>query len=87
MTPEPSLSETITPPPPVSAKLIGLSAAALCGGGALLLAALWSPDPPVQPVHPPGMKVGEHEITLSQGAPQWNALKLAKVTAARPAFG
>lgn len=88
MTPDPSLTEHIhRPHPGFSAKLIGLVVAAVCGGAALLMASLWHPDPPVQIEPPPGMKVGEHEVTLSNGAPQWNALKLAKATAARPAFG
>jgi RND family efflux transporter MFP subunit len=67
--------------------VLGLILAAVGGGAALLLASLWRPEPPVQVQPPPGMKVGEHDVTLAQGAPQWNALKLAKVTPARPTFG
>src|SRR4051794_27355016 len=85
MASEPSATHNVvhTGPP---TKIIGLVLAALGGGAVLLAATMWRPDPRVQ-VHPPaGMKVGEHELTLSQGAPQWNALKLAKVAPARATF-
>jgi membrane fusion protein, heavy metal efflux system len=85
MASEPTATEPVAPTGP-STRVLGLALAAVGGGAALLLAAMWRPDPPVQVQPPPGMKVGEHELTLSQGAPQWNALKIAKVTEARPTF-
>jgi cobalt-zinc-cadmium efflux system membrane fusion protein len=86
MASDPSATHNVVHQGP-STKILSLILAAVVGGAALLMAALWRPDPPVQITPPAGMKVGEHEVTLSQGAPQWNALKLAKVTAARPTFG
>jgi cobalt-zinc-cadmium efflux system membrane fusion protein len=87
MASEPSVTQNVVHPHPGSPqKVLGLVLAAVGGGAALLLATLWHPDPPVQISPPPGMKVGEHDVTLSQGAPQWNAIKLAKVTAVRPTF-
>jgi cobalt-zinc-cadmium efflux system membrane fusion protein len=85
MASEPSATHNVvhTGPP---TKIIGLVLAALGGGAVLLAATMWRPDPPVQVQPPAGMKVGEHELTLSQGAPQWNALKLAKVAPARATF-
>lgn len=88
MASEPSVTQDVVHPQTGSSpKVLGLLFAAIGGGAALLFASLWHPDPPVQVAPPPGMKVGEHDVTLSQGAPQWNALKLAKVTTARPTFG
>ncbi|HKP56933.1 MAG TPA: efflux RND transporter periplasmic adaptor subunit [Polyangiales bacterium] len=84
MASEHSATQPIHTGPP--AKLIGLLVAAVCGGFALLMAALWHPDPPVSVPPPAGMKIGEHDVSLTQGAPQWNALRLAKATPARSAF-
>ncbi|HET6340521.1 MAG TPA: efflux RND transporter periplasmic adaptor subunit [Polyangiales bacterium] len=86
MASEPSATHNVVHGGPPT-KIIGLVLAALGGGAVLLAATMWRPDPPVQVQPPAGMKIGEHELTLSQGAPQWNALKVAKVTAARATFG
>jgi membrane fusion protein, heavy metal efflux system len=88
MASEPSVSQNVVQPDSGSSqKVLGLVLAAIGGGVALLLASLWRPDPPVQVAPAPGMKIGEHDVTLSRGAPQWNALKLAKATSARATFG
>ena len=53
-----------------STRTLSLGLAALGGGAAILLAALWRPDAPMQLPAPPGMKVGEHELTLSAASGQ-----------------
>jgi RND family efflux transporter MFP subunit len=57
------------------------------GGAALFWASIWAPDPPVRVQQPNFIQVGESDLTLTPGAPQWSVLKLATVTAARPTFG
>src|SRR4051794_33914483 len=87
MSPEPAAAETLIHDSGPSSRLLSLTLAAVGGGAVLLLAALWRPDAPTPPSPPAGMKVGEHEVSLTHGAPQWNVLKLAEVTPARPTFG
>jgi cobalt-zinc-cadmium efflux system membrane fusion protein len=87
MASEPSVTQNLLQPGGPSTKILSLALAAVGGGAALLLAAVWRPDPPVQVQPTAGMKIGEHELTLSQGAPQWKALELAKVTSARATYG
>jgi cobalt-zinc-cadmium efflux system membrane fusion protein len=68
-------------------KVLGIILAAVGGGAALFLALVWTPDPPAQLQSQSSLKVGEHELVLTPGAPQWSVLKLARAAAARPTFG
>jgi cobalt-zinc-cadmium efflux system membrane fusion protein len=61
--------------------------AAVGGGLAIAAAAMFSTKPPTPLPPPRGMTVGEHVISLSSNAPQWNVLHLAKATATREAYG
>jgi RND family efflux transporter MFP subunit len=61
--------------------------AAVGGGLAITAAAMFSTKPPTPLPPPRGMTVGEHVITLSSNAPQWNVLHLAKATTTREAYG
>jgi len=61
-----------------------LVAALVLGGAAIVLARHYKrPDPPKEPPAP-GMTVGSDSVTLSNDAPMWNVVKVAKAEAAQP---
>ena len=60
-----------------------LVGALLLGGAAIVLARHYKrPDPPKEPPAP-GMTVGSDSVTLSNDAPMWNVVKVAKAEAAQ----
>ncbi len=80
-------SETITSSSslrPKSNNVLAMLGAVVVAALAVYGAASYSRKPP-EPVPPPaGMHVGEHDVTLSQDAPQWDVLKTGKATKAAP---
>lgn len=65
-------------------------AVTLAGVAASLLA-IWAAssfqrNPPTENSKAPGIKTGRDDVTLSPGAPQWQALKIGEVRAAGPAW-
>jgi membrane fusion protein, heavy metal efflux system len=71
---------------PKSSRLVSAGIAAVVGAAAIAAAALFSTKPP-SPLPPPrGMTVGEHVISLSANAPQWNVLRLGKAGAPQESY-
>jgi RND family efflux transporter MFP subunit len=61
-------------------RLPGLLAAALVSAAAVGAALLFHRHLPAEPMAPAGMHVAKDSVTLEQGAPQWKAIRLGKVT-------
>jgi RND family efflux transporter MFP subunit len=83
------MSDDTAPPPssPSSGRALRvpiLVGALILGGAAIVLARHYNrPEPPKEPLAP-GMKVGSDSVTLSNDAPMWNVVKVAKAEAAQP---
>jgi RND family efflux transporter MFP subunit len=53
---------------------------------AIVVAALYTTKPPEATPAPQGITVSEQAVTLTENAPQWNVLRLAKATSPREIF-
>src|SRR5712692_8522412 len=67
---------------PDPARLIGGVVAALAGLFSVWVAAEWTRSPRAAAPAPPGLTVEKDGITIAQGAPQWQVLKLGVVGSA-----
>lgn len=65
-----------------SRKLKGIAAATIVSGISIWAAAGFTREPPPPTPAPPGMQVGDDNVTLAADAPQWKVLRLGAVTAA-----
>lgn len=62
--------------------VIGVIAALGISAISVLAAASFSRKAPPGIAAPAGMKIGDHDVTLAAGAPQWSSIRLAKATPA-----
>jgi RND family efflux transporter MFP subunit len=63
-------------------RLLGTLGAFVVSAVSVLAAASFSRKPPAGIPRPEGMKVGDRDVTLAAGAPQWSSLRLGKAVAA-----
>ncbi len=71
--------ESSTRMTPERVRLVGWALATLAGGASVWIAAGWTRVPRAATPEPPGVTVERDGITVAQGAPQWQLLKLGVV--------